>query len=106
MASFEPEQTPSRTGGSSSSRHDFRGRRMHSVTQRTQSCDRAGSSTTLPLRAISNQQASVSQAVNHRIQHQEDELQEMKLRQQRIEEQLLLLQEEYILHFAERGQFI
>ena len=87
MASFEPEQTPSRTGGSS--RPDFRGRRVHSETQATR--DRAAFTTSLPPRATSNQQA---QAVNHRIQHQEDELQEMKLRQQRVEEQLRLLQEE------------
>ena len=85
MASFEPEQTPSRTGGSS--RPDFRGRRVHSETQATR--DRAAFTTSLPPRTTSNQQA-----VNHRIQHQEDELQEMKLRQQRVEEQLRLLQEE------------
>ena len=90
MASFEPEQTPSRTGGST--RPDFRGHHVHSSTQATR--DRAGSTTSLPLRAISDQQGSVYQAVSHRIQHQEDELQEMKLRQQRVEEQLRLLQEE------------
>ena len=87
MASFEPEQTPSRTGGSS--RPDFRGRRVHSETQATRDC--AAFTTSLPPRTTSNQQA---QAVNHRIQHREDELQEMKLRQQRVEEQLRLLQEE------------
>ena len=82
MASFELEQTPSRAGGAGP-RASQRVRRHVSSTT---SCPPVQ-----PLRG--NNHGSIS-AVNHRIQHQEDELQEMKLRQQRLEEQLLSFQQE------------
>ena len=86
MTSFEPEQTPSRTGDAGH-RLNFRGRRQAPST----SSSRGPRPPVQPLRGSSVGNIS---AVNHRIQHHEDELQEMKLRQQRLEEQLLSVQKE------------
>lgn len=83
MACFEPEQTPSRTGVAG-----------HSRNRRYRQSTSSSSGPRPTVQPLSGSSVSNISAVNHRIQHHEDELQEMKFRQQRLEEQLLSVQKE------------
>lgn len=87
MASFVPERTPAR--GVSDSRRPLRDN-FYGLATRTTSTSARDS-----LQRPTNTRSSIS-SVNHRIQHHEDELEEIKLRQQQLEEQLVAVQQENI----------